>query len=243
VDSLFQVGEELTYNVTYGGLNIGQLRFKIVDKIVRKNETYFVTHGLIDSYKGVPFVDVHTIYEDHITDRLFSDWFFSRTKKNNRWFTSTCRFDYPSRKIYVDRGVWKSAAPPRTDTVRIDTFYQDGLSLFYFARTIMIPGTHYRIPSYVSEKSGYTTIDVLQQHEHESIDAVDYPVDLIHCKGEAGFIGVFGFKGEFDGWFSNDAAHVPVIAQMKVLIGNVRVELMKWNRRGWNPPKYPEGEK
>lgn len=243
IDSIAQVGEELYYNVTYGGLDIGQLHFTVVAKGGTKNDAYVVARGLIDSYKGVPFVNVHTVYEDHITDGLFSEWFFSRTKRDNRWFTSTYRFDYTKGMLYIDRGLWKSDHPSRSDTIRIDTLYQDGLSLLYFARKSMIPGTQYRIPSYVSEKKGYTTLDILKEREHETIDAVSYPVDLIHCKGEAGFIGVFGFSGDFDGWFSNDAAHIPVIAKLKVLIGNIRIELMKWKHPGWNPPRYIEGDK
>ena len=31
-----------------------------------------------------------------------------------------------------------------------------------------------------------------------------------------------------------------VVAKMKVLIGNIRIELMKWKRAGWAPPRYPE---
>jgi hypothetical protein len=27
------------------------------------------------------------------------------------------------------------------------------------------------------------------------------------------------------------------MAKMKVLIGSVTVELMKWNRQGWTPPR------
>ncbi len=242
VDSMMQVGEELYYNVTYGGFNIGQLHFIISSKVVSNQGSYFVVHGFIDSYRGVPFVNVHTVYEDHITDRMYSKWFFSRTKKGNRWSMASYEFDYPARRLVIEHGIWKGASPLHHDTVGIDTFYQDGLSLLYVARALMVPGAHYHIPSYVSEKSGYTTIDILPQPEHESIDAIEYPVDLIHFKGEAGFIGVFGFQGEFEGWFSNDAAHVPVIAQLKVLIGSVRVELMKWKRPGWLPPKYSEGK-
>ena len=242
VDSLMQVGEELYYNVSYGGFNIGQLHFVIASKVASDSGLYYIVHGFIDSYKGVPFVNVHTVYEDHISDKLYSAWFFARTKKGNKWATATYRFNYPARKLVIERGLWKGTAPVRLDTIAIDTFYQDGLSLLYAARALLVPGAHYRIPSYVSENSGYTTIDVLEKPEHESIDAVDYPVSLIHFKGEAGFIGVFGFQGEFDGWFSNDSARVPVIAQLKVLIGSVRVELMKWKRAGWNPPKYTEGK-
>jgi hypothetical protein len=66
---------------------------------------------------------------------------------------------------------------------------------------------------------------------------VDYPVDVVHFDGNMDFVGIFGLTGGFEGWFSNDEARVPILAKMKVLIGSVTVELMKWTRPGWNPPR------
>jgi hypothetical protein len=93
------------------------------------------------------------------------------------------------------------------------------------------------IPTVVNEKKGNTFINFTGERTDETIDAVDYPIDLIHFEGQAGFVGVAGLTGGFEGWFSNDAARVPVIAKMKVLLGNVRIELMKWKRAGWDPPR------
>jgi hypothetical protein len=86
----------------------------------------------------------------------------------------------------------------------------------------------------------FTLIKFTNEHTSEKIDAIDYPVDLVHFEGNAGFVGIFGLTGDFEGWFSNDAARVPVLAKMKVILGNVRIELMKWKRKDWNPPRYIE---
>ena len=54
----------------------------------------------------------------------------------------------------------------------------------------------------------------------------------------AGFIliQIFGLTGVFEGWFSDDAASVPISAKMHVLIGSVRIELLRWKRSNWTPP-------
>ena len=52
------------------------------------------------------------------------------------------------------------------------------------------------------------------------------------------FISIFGLTGYFEGWFSNDEASIPIVAKMKVLIGNITLELKSWKREGWIPPKY-----
>jgi hypothetical protein len=90
----------------------------------------------------------------------------------------------------------------------------------------------------------HAVIDFDGARTKEEIEAVPYPVDVLHFEGEAKFVGVFGLTGGFEGWFSNDAARVPVLAKMKVLIGNIRIELVSWKRTGWTPPRYPsEGGK
>ena len=56
--------------------------------------------------------------------------------------------------------------------------------------------------------------------------------------GSTDFISVFGLTGYFEGWFSNDEASIPIVAKMKVIIGNVTLKLKSWKRAGWNPPKH-----
>ncbi len=237
------MGEELIYNVSYAGVDIGQIRLRVLDATsgVRKNA--FHARSAMDSYKGIPFVNLHTVYETNISRAGHSIWFLSRSKEDDRWLTHTYKFDYPEHRVVLEDGIWKSPLVQKRDTLRIDTLYQDGLSLFYFARQHLVPGARYTVPTLVSEKMGVTEISVSDRPEHESIDAIEYPVDVIACEGEASFVGVFGFSGHFEGWFSNDEARIPILAKLKVLIGTVRVELMKWHRNGWIPPKYVESSK
>ena len=46
--------------------------------------------------------------------------------------------------------------------------------------------------------------------------------------------GIAGVTGPFKGWFARDRQRPPLRALLKVFIGNVEVELEKWE--GWNPP-------
>jgi hypothetical protein len=82
-----------------------------------------------------------------------------------------------------------------------------------------------------------TFLNFKREHTSVEVDAIDYPVDVIGFDGHADFVGIFGLTGGFEGWFSNDEARVPILAKMKVLIGSVTIELMKWSRPGWSPPR------
>lgn len=237
-DAVFQAGEELTYNVTYAGINLGQIRLRLSDTVSVSGGRAFHARGLIDSYRSIPFVELHTVYEDCIAPAGYSEWFLSKTKHNTHWIVYSYRFNYPERRVVLEKSFDTAVAVVGRDTLRIDTACQDGLSLFYSARKFLQPGSHARFPSVVSEKKGYANIEVSREREHETIDAIDYPVRLIHAAGSAHFVGVYGLSGDFEGWFSDDAARVPVIAKLKVFIGSIRLELMKWKRDGWAPPRY-----
>ena len=238
--SVFQPGEELAYNVTYAGINLGQIRLRMTDTVAPDGTPVFRARALIDSYKSVPFVELHTVYESRIAPEGYSEWFLSRTKRDDRWVVYTYHFDYQDRQLRLEQTDNRSADVLRRDTLKLDTLTQDGLSVLYCARKFLQPGADIRFPAVVSEKKGYAKISVAQSREHETIDAIDYPVRLIHFTGKASFVGVYGFTGEFEGWFSDDSARVPVIAKLNVVIGSIRLELMKWKRTGWVPPRYTE---
>lgn len=239
-DSVFQVGEELTYNVSYAFYDIGQVKIKIIDKITDGKKTYYKASANIDSYKGVPFVDLHSIYESNIDSSFFSHQFRSRIKKDDGWYGFTYHFNYKENKVMMDQGWSNSNKIDKRDSLVIDTLSQDGLSLFFLARQNVLSARTMNIPTVVSETKGNTLIHFTNEHTDEKIDAVDYPVDCVHFEGNAGFVGIFGLTGDFEGWFSNDEARVPILAKMKVILGSIRIELMRWKRANWAPPKYNE---
>jgi len=92
------------------------------------------------------------------------------------------------------------------------------------------------VPTFVGGDTSHTYIDFRGCKEEQSIDAVPYPVACRRIHGTAGWTGVYGLSGAFDGWFSDDDAHVPIIAKMSVYVGSVTLELVRWKRPGWNPP-------
>lgn len=71
-----------------------------------------------------------------------------------------------------------------------------------------------------------------------STDAIDYHVAVIKIAGVADFVGLFGLTGEFISWLSADEARIPIKAQFNVSIGSISLELEKYKRTGWEPPKF-----
>jgi hypothetical protein len=228
-------GEELVYNVRYGFIDLGQV------KIVTKGKTRGGYHAqaTIQSYSGVPFVSLLAIYETTIDSAMYSRDFFARTVENGDQQFARYTFQYDKKRVVMELGSRDSVVEHR-DTVSLETFYHDGLSLFFFAREQLFSGQMMNIPTFVREKKATTTIDFKRSHRSVETDFIDYPVDVIGFDGNAGFVGVFGLTGDFEGWFSNDEARVPIKANMKVIIGSVTLELVSWKRPGWQPPHGTE---
>jgi elongation factor P hydroxylase len=110
----------------------------------------------------------------------------------------------------------------------------------YFARGYVGSGLKTVVHTFIKEKKSRTYFDFTNETDDEGIDSVSYDVDVLKFEGEANWVGMFGLTGGFDGRFSNDDAHVPIVAHMKVIIGSVKVQLQDWKREGWIPPRHVE---
>jgi len=232
-------GEELVYNVRYGFFNLGSVRIRTLQRQVSASTVAYYCKALIDSYPKVPFVDLHATYESTMDSTVFSRFFVGRTKQDDWWSYSRYIYDPAHKRAILETGK-KDTLIDKRDTVRVDGVYQDGLSLFFFARDRLYAAKQIDIPAIVTEKKVITHINFDGRKDAVEIDAVDYPVDVVGFEGSADFVGIFGLTGDFSGWFSNDEARIPILAKMKVIIGSVTIELMQWKRPGWNPPRAKE---
>ncbi len=236
---VLEENEELTYNVRYGPFNLGQVRVKVLSSWESSGSRVYHCRALIDSYKGVPFVSLHAVYESVVDSAVFSRWFLGKNREGDTWHFGRYTFDYAHGRGIMEVGDRDTIVSKR-DTMAISTPLQDGLSLFFYAREHLYDNRNVTIPTVVSEKEATTRIDFLNERAKAEVDAVEYPVDVVHFEGVADFVGIYGLTGGFEGWFSNDEARVPILAKMQVILGSVTIELMEWKRPGWTPPRARE---
>lgn len=235
-----KVGEELTYIVKYSVMKLGEVKLKVKDKKTVGGKTYYITYAYIDSYSDIPFVDLHQIYESFVDKDIYSDYFRALILGDEFTAYTEYDFNYAKLKIHIMKG---KVNPPQvwTDsTTSADKKYQDGLSIFYYARMNSGQEKSVKVPCFVTEAKVYTDLNFHNEIEGVSIDAVDYDVACVKLDGETDFVSVFGLTGYFEGWFTADEAAVPIVAKMKVIIGNITLELKSWKREGWVPPRYKE---
>jgi hypothetical protein len=243
-ERMLQVGEELEYSVHYSFFNIGSIRFKVTDKEERKGRTIYHACAFMDSNPSLSWlVDLHVRFYSEIDQDVFSHGWINEDSTDKNISYRKMKFDYETKKMYFEWGKKLSSGEQElkgTDTVAISKNCQDGLSLFFYAREHAIQKMQVIIPTFIDTNEVVTNINFGVERLEEEIDAVDYPVDVVKLEGRADFVGVFGLTGAFEGVFSNDAAGIPITARLKVILGSIRVELKKWNRNDWMPPKAVE---
>ena len=233
-----EVGEELTYVVSFSFIKLGEIKIIVRNRKIINGKTYYSTIAYMDSYSGIPFVDLHMIYESTLNPDYYSAFFRGIVKKKEYTTFTEYKFDYDKKIVQIKKGKMQPYQLWTDSTGTADKECEDGLSILYFARIFSGSGKSISLPCFVNEKESNTTINSYTQVTGVSIDAVKYDIACLRIDGEMKFISIFGLTGYFEGWFSDDEASVPIVAKMKVIIGNVRIELKSWKRPGWTPPRY-----
>ncbi len=245
-DTMLQVGEELEYRVTYSFFHIGTIRFRVTDREERDGRLVYHTETFIDSNPSLSWLtDVHIRFYGETDEDVYSYWWIGDDSSSKGVEYREIRFDYPNHRMFYEWGK-KSPDGQRTragiDTVAVNGRGQDGLSLFFYAREHAREKRTEIVPTFIENKEARTTINFRNDRQEVEIDSVAYPVDAVYLDGRADFVGVFGLTGGFEGWFSNDDARIPIVARLKVILGSIKVELTRWKRGSWMPPRFGKAE-
>lgn len=228
--------EELTYEVTWSFIKLGVVRLK--------SKPDFSVQAWIDSYEGLPYVDLHSIYYSRMDSSLYSSGSWSLEKQEDGgWTGLNYVYDLPNKRLILEEVLQKDpqTAPhyrKTRDTIELNgTSFLDGISIGYHPRMLIHASQTVQVPTVLRGKLGTTTFYLPGEQTTLDLDAVDYPVRAIELEGTTSVVGVFGMTGDFTGWFSDDPYAVPLKGKLKVILGSVTMELVKWKRGSWNPPR------
>ena len=235
-NSIFQPGEYLEYDVSYIGIKLGTIILKTSKPEKINNQVMYKASSLIQSAKGIPFISLYTEFSTWMNEDLsYSYQFVGNVKTSDGWDYNKIIFDYNNKKIYNKH--WLNDSMITNDVFENNQKVNDGCSLFYYARQYSYLNQSISVPTFIDEVYK-TNLNFTDRIEPAEIDAIPYPVRTRYLDGKADWEGIYGLSGKFKGWFSDDDARIPIVAQMNVYVGSVVIELKKWKREGWTPPKY-----
>jgi hypothetical protein len=230
-------GEELTYRVSYLNITLGTIRTVTEQTTTLNGQKAYKVKVFIDSHPNIPFVSLHSVYESWMdAAATYSMQFVANTEVDNKqWEVDKYLFDYPNKKLLMEK--YRDSKIVKSRWYDIKKRYNDGSSLLFAARSLLLSKKSLRMPTVIMEDTVNTVVNFNGKQEPVSIDAVQYPIKSVYLNGEANWTGIYGLSGRFEGWFSDDDARIPVKAKMKVYVGSVTIELQKWRRGSWQPPK------
>src|SRR4030095_1505631 len=230
---VFEDGEELYYEVNYSFINIGWIKFN-TERVSGKSNVYKCT-AKMKSNDALPFVDVDyefisemEIKDLNVTPRKFTAYEYQKGKKS----TLTYVFNYDSEFVSIKK-IGFDGNIEADKIVKSTTKFQDGLSIFYYARVNSGLSEPRNVPVLMHVDTALMKINFNNQKTNVEIGEIDYDINSVRLDGFSYFTAVFGLTGKFCGWFSNDNAKMPLKAKLQVKIGNVTVELSQWKRKNW----------
>ena len=214
----FQIGERLTYNVSFTGITAGQASLEVVNDTVVNN--YHQLHIRFNARTTFPVSSIYTI-NDQVDTWLDSKYLY--TKK----LTKNIREGNYKNDSYTIIDYDQSIAITNGDTVIIDQFLHDSYSLFYFLRTI---------PLIIGETIDFTAFDgkkitpfqvIIKTKETINTMAGTFPCLVVKPFREG--TTLLKNKGDMMIWFSDDKIRLPIQIRIKLKYGSMLLKLKDIN--------------
>lgn len=235
-NNVFVAGEILKYKVKWAFLRIGTITIKTIQD--PDNPDYIKVTMIVESNPDLPFINVKEYNETMIDLKNCMSVSYYGDHKNGDERIKI----YSSYKEENGVSVFKMVDDVKKKEIKSDTIYNspryvEGPSLFFFTRAFSKNGGTYNVPTMIEGEIAHTKIIFGKEKDEFEVDAFDYPVVAKKYFGFADWEGGSsqGMSGDFTGWITNDDASIPVYAELKILLGNLKLELEYCNR---NEIKY-----
>lgn len=157
-------------------------------------------------------------------------------EQGNRKRTSEAVFDLRLKRVtWTERNANDPASQPRTVTSEFNGTVQDLASVFYFVRTLQLtPGKNFEV--LVSDSGRVYRLPV-RVGETKKIKTVLGQVEVVRVEPELfGEDRLVRGKGQLTIWFTTDARHIPVRAQIKHEMGTLDINLKRITSAAAAPP-------
>ena len=214
----FQIGERLTYNVSFTGITAGQASLEVVNDTVVNN--YHQLHIRFNARTTFPVSSIYTI-NDQVDTWLDSKYLY--TKK----LTKNIREGNYKNDSYTIIDYDQSIAITNGDTVIIDQFLRDSYSLFYFLRTIpLIIGETIDFTAFDGKK--ITPFQVITKSK-ETINTMAGTFPCLVVKPFREGTTLLKNKGDMMIWFSDDKIRLPIQIRIKLKYGSMLLKLKDIN--------------
>jgi len=232
-NTAFIRGESIRYKVYYdailtGKVNAGEAELDVKDenKLIVNRSTYHVVGlGLTKGAFNI-FFKVVDRYETYIDEQSIVPWLFIR-RVNEGGYKISQDVTFNQFKNVASSLNNKNNV---TTTTVVSENIQDIISAFYYARTLDFTnaklGQEYPVPFFIDD-SVYTSKIIYEGKENVTIDVGKFR--CLKFKPMMATGSVFKDPYPMTLWITDDKNHVPILAESAILVGSVKLELIKYS--------------
>lgn len=227
-NNAFQAGEFLKYRVFYssslGNLTAGEAILQVEEwkeSNTSNNKTFLHITGQGNS-KGFFdwFYKVRDRFETHISKETLLPYMFVRRTREGKY-----KYD---DDVFFDRK--NLIAKSRREVKPIPEDVHDIISALYYLRALSLDDfgadSTYRLSFYLDDSLYYTNIKFISRGIMKTswgwVDCLKFSPKVV--TGE-----VFSNEYPMSVWVTNDDNHLPIMAESKVVVGSIRMELIEFS--------------
>ncbi len=235
-DTPFQwrTGESLTYKVEWSYIRLGTVKLMILDSLQMDSVQVHHVRFTLNSNPVLFFVNMHSIFDCYLDNQLRPIHYVAREIDGDDERKAVYNFFYADSFFTID---FSNTADPnykRHVTLPLPEPVYDGISMAFFARGHIHEQKTDSVTAFLDDNLGRVALHFRGKGEAIQIKGLSKKIPTYFIDGTILMKGIAGVTGPFKGWFAQDAQRPPLRAYLKVFVGNVIVELEKWER--WHPP-------
>ena len=240
-EKVMEVGEELKYELSFGFIKLGYIKYILTNSRKEGKKTVYNARLEIKSYPEVPFVKVNQIFESEMelsNQELISEKFYETSFKEKSISRTDYRFNYKKNYVNVVKETDGNLDKKSEIAIKKNVKFRDELSWQFESRLNSFNNKNYNIPVFANEEESSVRYSFNANKSVVNIEKFKYEISVIKLEGTSDYTGFFGLKGEFLILLSDDDYRVPVKAYFNSSIGNVVCELISYKKKSWNPPAF-----
>ncbi len=224
-------GEQLFFRLSWGFVSAGSADMKVYprddgkvefESIARNNGAFKSIYPVADTIRTLSSAE--TLLPESFTKILNEGSYFS---------SSRIFFDRSAQKATLSDTVFtnsrRNASKSNVDTVlALDGDEHCIISAFYRVRSMDLTGKKETYFSAVSGKKRYSLRVIV--HGRETVETKLGKFKCIKVEPVLGDDGAFKASGRLFIWLSDDSRRLPVLMRVKIPIGSIKGELVKFNQ-------------
>ncbi len=240
-EKVIEVGEELKYELSYGFIKLGYIKFIISGSHKDDKKLIYNAKLEVKSYPEVPFIKINQIFETEMVltgNELVSEKFYETSFKDKSISRSDYKFNFTKGFVRINKDTDGKIEKNFNLPIKKNVKYRDELCWQYGSRINSFNNKNYNIPVFVNEEESSVRYSYNVNKTVVKIENCIYDISVLKMEGTSDFTGIFGFKGEFLILLSDDDFRVPVKAYFSSSLGNIVCELISYKKNKWKPPAF-----